>query len=193
MRKLLKIIDTIKAITDQTNLLALNAAIEAARAGEQGKGFAVVAEEIRKLADSNNQSAKVIENLIKNIQYMVTQTINSTSEAETNIKQGSKLVESVYIQLGSIIEGVSGINDRIQSIAASTEEQSASTEELSATMEAINDSNSQISASVQEAAASISSQTDMISQLSSTAFTLNESAEQLNSLVNKFKIRDGKA
>jgi len=187
-----KIIDTIKEITDQTNLLALNAAIEAARAGEQGRGFAVVAEEIRKLAESNNQSAKVIENLIKNIQSMIAQTIHSTSEAGTKINQGSKIVENVYIQLGYIIEGISSINDRIQSIAACTEEQSASTEELSATMEAINDSNTQISTSVQEAAASISNQADTISQLSSTAFTLNGSAEQLNSLVNKFKIRGDK-
>ncbi len=185
-----KIIDTIKEITDQTNLLALNAAIEAARAGEHGKGFAVVSEEIRKLAESNNQSAKVIENLVKNIQSMIIQTISSTSEAGETIKQGSKIVDSVYVQLGNIVDGIGNINERIQNIAASTEEQSASTQELSATMEAINDSNTQISASVQEVAASISNQADTISQLSSTAFTLNESAEQLNNLVNKFKIRE---
>lgn len=185
-----KIIDTIKAITSQTNLLALNAAIEAARAGEQGKGFGVVADEIRKLAESNNQSAKMIEQLVKNIQAMITQTITATSNVGVNIKQGSKMVENVYQQLQKITDGVSSINDKIQSIAAGTEEQSASTQELSATMEAINDSNTQIASAVQEVAASISSQSDTVGSLSTTASELNNSAEQLSSLVNKFRLKD---
>lgn len=185
-----KIVDTIKSITEQTNLLALNAAIEAARAGEEGKGFGVVAEEIRKLAESNNQSAKMIESIIKNIQGMIGQTIHATEEVGSNIKQGSQMVENIYLKLQSITEGVSMINDRIQSIAASTQEQSASTEELSATMEAINMSNAQITGAVQEIAAGISMQTDTITELSSTAAELNQSSEQLNKLVNRFKLKE---
>lgn len=184
-----KIIDTIKSITDQTNLLALNAAIEAARAGEQGRGFGVVAGEIRKLAEGNNQSAKTIENMVKNIQDMIKKTMEATTGVGGSIKQGSNMVENVYTQLQHIIEGVSNINDRIQSIAAGTEEQSASTEELSATMEAINDSNTAITVAMQEVAASISTQTDTITGLSATASNLNGSAEQLNGLVSKFKLR----
>lgn len=185
-----KIIDTIKSITDQTNLLALNAAIEAARAGEQGRGFGVVAGEIRKLAEGNNQSAKTIENMVKNIQDMIKKTMEATTGVGGSIKQGSNMVENVYTQLQHIIEGVSNINDRIQSIAAGTEEQSASTEELSATMEAINDSNTAITVAMQEVAASISTQTDTITGLSATASNLNGSAEQLNGLVSKFKLRE---
>ncbi len=185
-----KIIDTIKSITDQTNLLALNAAIEAARAGEYGKGFGVVAEEIRKLAESNNQSAKTIENMVVNIQDMIRKAADATMDVGGNIKKGTEMVDDVYAQLQNIIAGVININDRIQSIAAGTEEQSASTEELSATMEAINDSNTAITAVMQEMAASVARQSDTITGLSTTASDLNESAEQLNGLVSKFKLRE---
>ena len=185
-----KIIGTIRSITDQTNLLALNAAIEAARAGEHGRGFSVVAEEIRKLAESNNQSAKTIENIIVNIQDMIQRTMVAIMDVGGNIKSGSAMVENVYTQLHHIIEGVKNINSRIHSIAAITEEQSASTEELSATIESINDSNTAITAAMQEVAASISTQTDTITGLSATALDLNESAKQLNGLVSKFKFQE---
>ena len=54
----------ITSIAEETNLLSLNASIEAARAGEQGKGFAVVANQIQRLAEQSNESAKTIERIV---------------------------------------------------------------------------------------------------------------------------------
>ena len=62
--KIQEVTSLISSIAEETNLLSLNASIEAARAGEAGRGFAVVAEEIGKLAEQSNQSAKQIEDII---------------------------------------------------------------------------------------------------------------------------------
>jgi methyl-accepting chemotaxis protein len=71
------IIGIIGDITAQTNLLAFNAAIEASRAGESGKGFKVIANEIRKLADKSDESAKSVSALVSNILKAIEESIGS--------------------------------------------------------------------------------------------------------------------
>jgi methyl-accepting chemotaxis protein len=187
--KIGNIIDTIKAITDQTNLLALNASIEAARAGDAGRGFAVVANEIRSLAENNNESAKTIEGLIFNIQSMIQQTINATADVGANIVEGTQMVDTVVNKLERVSLGINEINNKIQSIAVLTEEQGASTEELSVIMESINISNNEISNSILDIATSIDVQSETIKALSTTAFELNNSATELEKLVYNFKVK----
>ena len=183
-----QIIDTIKAITSQTNLLALNAAIEAARAGEQGKGFGVVASEIRALAETNNESAKNIEEIIARIQSKIELTVKATEETRTSIQKGNDLVQNVYLSLQEIIKAVAGINDKIQSIAASTEEQSASTEELASTMDVMNNSNLQVQVAIEGIAESIKDQSDIAASLKESSKVLEVNAHTLNGLVGKFKL-----
>jgi methyl-accepting chemotaxis protein len=60
METILKRLALMDDIAAQSALLSINASIEAARAGEYGRGFEVVADEVGKLADESQSSAKKI-------------------------------------------------------------------------------------------------------------------------------------
>lgn len=93
------VLNIITDVAAQTNLLALNAAIEAAQAGDAGRGFAVVAQEIRKLAEDSNKSAKQIEKLILEIAQDTARTSEVIGDMKQKVDLGteaSKKVKEVF-------------------------------------------------------------------------------------------------
>ena len=80
-----EIIESIGQIAKQTNLLALNAAIEAARAGEAGRGFAVVATEVGNLANSTQDSLKVVQEVNERVQQNVREITAQVEENSTKM------------------------------------------------------------------------------------------------------------
>ncbi len=101
-QEMTNIIGIINDISDKINLLSLNAAIEAARAGDAGRGFAVVADEISKLADGTASSIKSIEGLIKTNENEIARGLSGVTMAVNVIK--------------SVIDGISDVNRKIQSL-----------------------------------------------------------------------------
>lgn len=154
--KIKEAVAVIQDIASQTNLLSLNASIEAARAGDHGRGFAVVAGEIRNLANSSAESAKLIDDVIKelvanseesvrimlgvvdntNAEHSVfmnsTKAFSKLKEEITNVSQSC---ENVNRQVDNLIQVRNEISGATESLSAVSEENAASTEETSASMQ----------------------------------------------------------
>ncbi|OCT16357.1 chemotaxis protein [Paenibacillus pectinilyticus] len=149
------IVATIKHISTQTNLLALNAAIEAARAGEHGRGFAVVSNEIRKLAETSQQSTEQIERILGDIRSKTTQAAEQVLHGQQSVANGSVAAQKVVQVMRSLASDANNlenqsthveqsadklhhqytrITDQIVTIAGITEENMASIQEMSASM-----------------------------------------------------------
>jgi methyl-accepting chemotaxis protein len=173
-RKIEEVVKTIKDIADQTNLLALNAATEAARVGEKGRGFAIVAEEVRKLAERTMKATKEIDEVVKLIQQGTKEAVNSLDDGILEVNEGMKMSEQAGYALLEIVGTSKRVTDMITQIAASSEEQSSTSEEISKNIEMINSVTKHMASESREVA--------------SAAEGLNHLTEQLQTMVNEFKL-----
>lgn len=171
--KIGKVTETITEISGQTNLLALNATIEAARAGEAGKGFAVVANEIKELAKQTADATREIKSQIEGIQ-------DSTS--------------ATVVQIGNITKVINEINEIVQVIVASIEEQKVTTNEIAenisqATLgiQEVTTNISQSSTVAEEVARDITAVSQESQEISSRSKNISESAEILEALADQLR------
>ncbi len=153
--------NSIESIAKQTQLLALNASIEAARAGESGKGFAVVAEEISALASQSSEAAKNTHQLIQ--------------DTMEEIRNGNEVVAETRDALQQMQDSVEEITGMIIETGEMARHQADS-------MEEINDGIDQISTVVQ-------SNSETAQESSNVSQTLTQQSEDLNRLINQFKLR----
>ncbi|MDO4167386.1 MAG: methyl-accepting chemotaxis protein [Eubacteriales bacterium] len=89
-------LNLISDISSSTNLLALNASIEAARAGEAGKGFSVVATEVGNLANSTQESLKVVQEVIGRVQQNVQDITVQVEENATKLGAQNEYFANVF-------------------------------------------------------------------------------------------------
>lgn len=106
-----KIVEMISKIANQTKLLGLNAAIEAARAGEYGRGFTVVAEEIRRLSDSSNISAKQVNKILIDIANEMENIFNETQETSAVSQQQYASTEEIAAVMQQLLAQLNVLNN----------------------------------------------------------------------------------
>lgn len=172
-----EIIQVIDDIADQTNLLALNAAIEAARAGEQGRGFAVVADEVRKLAERTTKATKEISGMIKQIQGVTDNVVESMQEGSSEVNNGKNLANKAGDSLKQIILTSSEVQDVVAQVASASEEQSATSEVISRNVESISKVTNENATGIQ--------------QIASSADELNKMTVNLKDLLAQYKFENG--
>jgi len=183
-----QIIDTIAGIAGQTNLLALNAAIEAARAGEQGRGFAVVAEEVRKLAEQSQESAKEIAVLIGEIQDDTEQAVMAMSEGTLEAKKGTQVVNTAGQSFAEITSHVEHVSEQIRDISAAIEHMASDNQQIVVSVKGIAQISKTTAGQTQTVSASTEEQTASIEGIASSSMDLAKMAGSLQEIVSRFKI-----
>ena len=143
-----KKINIISDISNKTDILSINASIEASHAGDYGRGFAIVAQEIRKLADESKLSAKKIKKLSKNSSNISQIARKVLENIIPEIVNNAKVLEKITTANKEQSIGADAINDSIQQLSSTTNQNSASAEEMSYAAEQLSTQAKQLSNAV---------------------------------------------
>ncbi len=183
-----EIVGTISGIADQTNLLALNAAIEAARAGEQGRGFAVVADEVRKLAESSQEAAQKISDLIKVTQADTEQAIQDIGSGSESLKTGVENIISMGEAFRKIIAIVEQVSDQMQDISLASKSMASNGDEIVENVKEIGETSKATAEEAETVSAATEEQTASVHEIAGESTSLAKMAAELQQEVKKFKV-----
>jgi len=189
--KVSTIIGTINAIARQTNLLALNAAIEAARAGEHGRGFSVVAGEVRKLSDETNTRSNEISVLVHDMVSRIEMAVEAMKGASEAVTAGVKRVNETDQAFIHIIESVEMITDNVQEILDITRDEVATSDQIIKLIDSMGNISELAAANSESVSSAIEEQAATVNNFVATAEEVSAMANELETLVEKFIIRDG--
>ena len=183
-KKIEGIITLMNDIAFQTNLLALNASVEAARAGEHGKGFAVVASEVRKLAHRSSKASTEIGVLIQTSLQHINSGRNLVNDGEQGMDEMRTKIDTMLNNLKSesdsnlngILTSVKEVSEVMENIKVASEEQAEGVDQINkaiADMDRITKENSAL-----------------VEQTTTASQHMAEEAENLEELLNTFKVED---
>ncbi|MGN4426735.1 methyl-accepting chemotaxis protein [Bacillus cereus group sp. MYBK30-1] len=188
MKQVEQIVSVVSEIVSQTNLLALNASIEAARAGEHGKGFAVVAEEVRKLADESDHSARNISQLLRNMQEEVQQVAMKMTEQVKTAKEEAKRGEATELILKEMSSSIMEVADATKQISSYMNEQVSHIHQTGAQTKAVAAIAEETSAGSQEVARVTLQQSKNMVVIDQLLKDLEKQAADLKRTIERFSM-----
>lgn len=185
--KIQEVTSLISSIAEETNLLSLNASIEAARAGEAGRGFAVVAEEIGKLAEQSNQSAKQIEDIIAQLVADSSRSVKTMETVREITSRQSQDIGKTNEAFGKITEGIAASNECVSNISNHMRDMDLARAEVVDTVENLSAIAEENAASTQESSASVTQINEIAGDIRESSGNLRDIAEVLRNNMNEFK------
>lgn len=174
-------------IASQTNLLSLNASIEAARAGEAGRGFAVVAEEIGKLAEQSNASAKQIEEIIRELVADSEESVRTMEYVREITGRQSEDIGRTGDAFKKIGEGIDAANLSVDAIATSVAQMDEARNRVVDSVTSLQAIATQNAASTQQSSASVTEINQIAGSIRDSSGTLRDIAESLKDDMSQFQ------
>lgn len=164
----------IRKLANETNILSLNASIEAESASGESSGFEVIAKQIRRLAGDTSDAASTIEELTGQTRAAVKQGVLA---AEGYGKQAAESSRKV----ASIVESLSLVAERAQSIAPKFSEATDAVKSQSESASQIKETMSQLSEASKQTR-------DSLREFNKAAGKLESAAASMRVELEKFKI-----